>query len=68
MNAADIKTIAEAHHELVALRARDGVPSGVSEQHWNSLIIRLDEIVLRHSGHKAWMHPLLYTDPLEAAK
>lgn len=58
----ELKTLCHVWQELNAIRARDGAPSGVSEEWWDKLTERVKDIVesncdLQHGVH---CHPFLY--------
>jgi hypothetical protein len=62
------KAIAQAWLEMNTIRARDGVPyqfdgtkASISQEHWDSVMDGLDQILLDETGNGAWLHPSLYT-------
>ncbi len=57
-----IKVMCEAHNEMSIIRARDGVPKGsnVTQEYWDDIMHRLNEIIEDATGHTAHCHPSLY--------
>jgi len=62
------KAIAQAWSEMNAIRARDGVPyqfdgtqSDVTQEHWDSVMDGLNQILVDETGKAAWLHPSLHT-------
>ena len=57
-----IKVMCQAHWQMNAIRAKDGVPIGssVTQEYWDDIINRLNEIVLDATGRTAHCHQSLY--------
>ena len=75
MNSETSKVIAEAWREMNTIRARDGVPrhsdgqqSDVSQEYWDSIMERLDAVLKVETGHGAWLHPSLFSQPEETKR
>ncbi len=56
-----IKVLCEAHNEMNIIRARDGVPKGsnVTQEYWDDIMHRLNEVVVNATGRSAHCHPSL---------
>ena len=44
------------------IRARSGYPSDVSQEHWDGIMERLNNILISETGRGAWLHTYLYED------
>ena len=57
-----IKVMCEAWREMNTIRARRGVPKGsnVTQEYWDDIMSRLNDIIQDETGHSAHCHPSLY--------
>jgi len=56
------KVLCEVYNEMNLISARDGVPVGsnVTQEYWDDIMNRINEIVETETGHTAHCHPILY--------
>ena len=53
-----VRTWAEMN--AIRIRSREGVPLGVELAGWQQLMDEIDAYVQSETGHRCWLHPLLY--------